>query len=109
LNEFGSNKINLRTVTCSSTGYAITPFSLPLMPTLASGLASLKKGGVSWPDRRVVEWSTISWHGPSMLINVREEDCWFPSSVATLRLIAVVCGEGQGLLEEDDDDCQLIV
>ncbi len=44
-----------------------------------------------------------------MLINVREEDCWFPSSVATLRLIAVVCGEGQGLLEEDDDDCQLIV
>jgi hypothetical protein len=39
-----------------------------------------------------------------MGINVRKEDCWCPSLVATLRLIAIVGGEGRGILEEHDDN-----
>jgi hypothetical protein len=70
LNESGSDNINDKTAMCSSTEYAVEPFSLPFPTTLAAGLPSLQEEGVSRPEMGVVEWRAVLTT-PSIGVNRR--------------------------------------
>jgi hypothetical protein len=103
LNEFGSDKMSLRTKTGSSIEYATAPFSLPLIFGFASGLASMPKEWDFMVEYGVDAWAPILGPRPWMGINIKEEGCFCPSPVSTPRLIAGGGGEGQGLLEDDNN------